>query len=221
MAFVDEITISAKAGDGGDGVVRWLHLKGKEFGGPSGGNGGRGGDVNIRGVRDLNILGRYRGQSKFKAKNGNDGSNTEMNGKEGDAITIDVPIGSRVVNVDTKQEWEVLAEEEITILKGGRGGVGNARFKSSINQYPTESTPGDAGEEGTFYIEVRLIADVGIVGLPNAGKSSLLNTLTKANAKVGSYQFTTLEPNLGVFHSYVLADIPGLIEGASEGKGLS
>lgn len=221
MAFVDEITVSARAGKGGDGVVRWLHLKGKEFGGPSGGDGGRGGDVIVRGVRDLAVLARYRGRPQFKAENGKDGAKKEMAGHAGTPVVIDVPIGSRIVNEETGDTWDVLEEgEEHVVFRGGTGGLGNARFKSSTNQYPDEATEGKPGEEGRLSVEVRLIADAGIIGLPNAGKSSLLNEFTKAKAKIGAYQFTTLEPNLGVFYGFVLADIPGLIEGASSGKGL-
>lgn len=221
MSFVDEIRISARAGRGGNGVVRWLHLKGKEFGGPSGGNGGKGGDVFVRGVRDLAILAGYRGRTDFNAENGASGGKNDMSGKDGAPMIITVPVGSRIMRIGTPADWEVLEDgEEHVILKGGRGGLGNAHFKSSTNQYPDEAQPGEPGEEGEFTIELRIIADAGLVGLPNAGKSSLLNALTKARAKVGTYQFTTLEPNLGVFHSFILADIPGLIEGAHEGKGL-
>lgn len=221
MSFVDEITLRAQAGKGGDGVVRWLHLKGKEFGGPSGGNGGKGGDVVVRGVRDLNILARYRGRPHFDAERGEDGFRNEMEGKNGKDEVIDLPVGSRIVNKETGASWEVLQEgEEIVILKGGKGGLGNAHFKSSVNQYPERTTKGAPGESGTFYVEVQLIADVGLVGQPNAGKSSLLNVLTNKQTKVASYAFTTLEPSLGVMFGYVIADIPGLIEGASEGRGL-
>lgn len=221
MAFVDEITITAKAGKGGDGVVRWLHLKGKEKGGPSGGDGGKGGDVVLKAVRDLNVLYRYRGAPQFKAENGQEGMKKEMHGANGKSVCINVPVGSKVTLKETGETFELLEEnEEIVALKGGAGGQGNVRFKSSTNQYPEESTPGEPGEEGSLLVEVQLIADVGLVGLPNAGKSSLLNTLTSAKSQIGAYPFTTLEPHLGVFHTYVIADIPGLIEGASEGKGL-
>lgn len=221
MAFVDEITLKAKAGKGGDGVVRWLHLKGKEFGGPSGGNGGKGGDVIVRAVRDLNILTGYRGHPMFKAENGEDGFRNEMEGKNGKDVYIDVPVGSRVVIEETDTSFEVLEEgDEVVVFKGGRGGLGNAHFKSSTNQYPEKATLGEVGEAGTISVEVQLIADAGFVGLPNAGKSSLLQTFTKKNVKVGAYAFTTLEPSLGALYGYVLADIPGLIEGAATGKGL-
>jgi GTP-binding protein len=221
MALVDEMTILARAGRGGDGVVRWLHLKGKEYSGPAGGNGGDGGSVYIRGVRDIALLSRYRGEKKFEAEAGHPGENRDKAGARGKSITIDLPVGSMVRNLSTGETYELMKEgEEVLVLKGGRGGAGNAVFKSSVNQTPTESLPGGAGEEAELHIELRLIADAGLVGLPNAGKTSLLNALTGASAKVGSYAFTTLDPNLGVLYGYVIADIPGLIEGASGGKGL-
>ncbi|HEV8666726.1 MAG TPA: GTPase [Candidatus Paceibacterota bacterium] len=221
MAFVDELTFDAAAGKGGDGVVRWLHEKGKEYSGPSGGNGGNGGNVYMRAVRDLNLLARYRGEKRFDAPSGADGENSNRHGKGGDDMTIDLPIGSLVRNTATGEQYELLEEgEKIMILKGGRGGAGNAAFKSSVNITPEESTPGALGESATFTIELRIIADAGLVGLPNAGKSSLLNALTNAAAKVAPYAFTTLDPNLGALYGYIIADIPGLIEGASEGKGL-
>lgn len=221
MSFVDEITITAKAGRGGDGVVRWSHTKEKAKAGPSGGDGGRGGDVVLRAVRDLNVLYRYRGAPQFKAENGESGSSKEMYGKAGSPVVINVPIGSLVTVEETGDTFELLEDgTEVAVFKGGQGGLGNVHFKSSTNQYPDKAIPGKPGEEGGLRIEVQLIADVGIIGLPNAGKSSLLNVLTSAKSRVGAYPFTTLEPHLGVFHTYVLADIPGLIEGASEGKGL-
>ncbi len=222
MAFVDELSIDARAGKGGDGVVRWLHLKGKEYSGPAGGNGGNGGDVYIRGVRDIALLGRYRGEKNFKAGDGDDGQSYSMDGKQGKDLIIDLPVGSVVENKTTGELFELLTEgEPKMILKGGRGGAGNVVFKSSVNTAPTECTPGAMGESAPLHIELRLIADAGFVGLPNAGKTSLLNALTNAAAKVGAYAFTTLDPNLGVLPGgYILADIPGLIEGASEGKGL-
>jgi GTP-binding protein len=221
MAFVDELTIAARAGRGGDGVVRWLHLKGKEYSGPAGGNGGDGGDVYIRGVRDINLLARYRGEKRFEAQPGNDGENRSKNGHRGRDIVVDLPIGSVVTNRETREVHELIAEgEQKLVLRGGRGGAGNAVFKSSVNRTPTEFTPGVPGEEAELHIELRLIADAGLVGLPNAGKTSLLNALTGASAKIGAYAFTTLDPNLGMLYGYVLADIPGLIEGAAGGKGL-
>jgi GTP-binding protein len=222
MAFVDELDIDASAGKGGDGVVRWLHLKGKEYSGPAGGNGGNGGDIFIRGVRDIALLGRYRGEKHFKADDGDDGHSYSMDGKQGKDLVIDLPVGSIVENEHTGEVFELLAEDEKKlVLKGGRGGAGNVAFKSSVNTAPMECTPGAAGEAAHLHIELRLFADAGFVGLPNAGKTSLLNALTHAHAKVGAYAFTTLDPNLGVIPGgYILADIPGLIEGASSGKGL-
>ena len=221
MAFTDQITIRAKAGKGGSGVVRWLHEYAREFGGPSGGDGGNGGNVVFRAVRDLNILASYRGRGAFRAEQGNDGGNKNMAGRNGDDAIIDVPVGAVVTRKSDGKTFEFLKEGEMQVLlSGGRGGAGNAHFKSSVNQYPTEAILGKEGEESAFAIELRLIADAGLIGLPNAGKSSLLNALTAARAKVGAYAFTTLEPNLGAYFGYVIADIPGLIEGAAEGKGL-
>ncbi|OGC87520.1 Obg family GTPase CgtA [Candidatus Adlerbacteria bacterium RIFCSPHIGHO2_02_FULL_54_18] len=221
MALVDELTILARAGRGGDGVVRWLHLKGKEYSGPAGGNGGNGGDIFVHAVRDISLLGRYRGEKKFEAESGHGGESYNRDGKAGKDLVIDLPVGSVVRNTATGEVHELLVEDEKKlILRGGRGGAGNAVFKSSVNTSPKESTPGLPGEEAELVIELRLIADAGLIGLPNAGKSSLLNALTGAAAKVGSYAFTTLDPNLGALYGFVLADIPGLIEGASEGKGL-
>ncbi len=221
MAFIDEIILVARAGNGGNGVVRFLHEKGKEFGGPAGGDGGNGGNIIFRGVRDIQVLSKYRGHGAFRATKGADGGNKEMAGKNGEDHIIDVPIGAVVTRKSTRESFEVLEEgQEVIALKGGRGGMGNAHFKSSTNQYPDQAVPGQIGEEGSFRVELRIIADVGLIGLPNAGKSSLLNAFTKANAKVGAYAFTTLEPSLGVFYGYIMADIPGLIEGAAEGRGL-
>ncbi len=221
MAFVDEITIMMESGDGGDGVVRWRHDKGKEFAGPSGGDGGNGGNVFVIGSRDLGLLFKYRHDKKFAAERGQDGGRDSLFGRNGDDFTLKLPIGSVVTLLDSGKVFEVLDEETpIQILTGGRGGIGNERFKSSVNRSPTQATPGKPGEKSMVHIELKLVVDVGFVGFPNAGKSSLLNELTNASAKVGAYQFTTLEPNLGAFYGFILADIPGLIEGASGGKGL-
>lgn len=221
MAFVDELTIHARAGRGGDGVVRWLHLKGKEYSGPAGGNGGRGGNVYVTAVRDVNILSRYTGEKLFAAQHGGPGENRSRHGANGEHITIELPVGSIVTNLSTGERFELLAEgEKIMILAGGRGGIGNEYFKGSTNTRPEESTPGEVGQEADFNIELSLVADLGLIGLPNAGKSSLLNALTGAHAKVGAYAFTTLDPNLGAFYGKVIADIPGLIEGAASGRGL-
>ena len=221
MALVDELRILARGGKGGNGVVRWMHLKGQEYSGPSGGNGGNGGDIYIRGVRDISLLGCYRGEKKFEAQSGRDGEASNCDGKGGSDLIIDLPVGSIVHNESTGEVHELLKEgDQKLVLKGGRGGAGNAVFKSSVNRSPMESTPGKEGEEAYLSIELRLIASAGLIGLPNAGKSSLLNALTGSSAKVGAYAFTTLDPNLGALYGFILADIPGLIEGASAGKGL-
>jgi len=221
MAFVDEITFHAKAGKGGDGVVRWLHEKGKEYMGPAGGNGGKGGDVYVEGVRDIGILNTYRNIKLFEAEAGGNGDKKSMDGKTGEDLILKLPVGSIVTNLDTEQSFELLKEgERVLVLKGGRYGLGNEHFKGSTNQRPEMTTDGRAGEEADFHIELRLLVDAGFAGFPNAGKSSLLNVLTNAKAKVAAYQFTTLEPNLGDLYGFILADIPGLIEGASEGRGL-
>lgn len=221
MAFVDELKIHMKAGNGGRGIVSWLHERGKEFGGPAGGDGGNGGSVKVKAGRDIGILAKYRHEKEFRAGNGEAGKSKSMHGGNGDDLEILLPIGSIVTNQKTGKTIELLKEGEIAvILKGGRGGYGNEHFKGSKNIRPYEWTPGKPGEEADFFIELRLVADAGLIGLPNAGKSSLLNELSNANAKVGSYQFTTLDPNLGDFYGYIIADIPGLIEGASKGRGL-
>jgi GTP-binding protein len=221
MAFIDEVEFHVKAGKGGSGVERWLHEKGKEFMGPAGGNGGKGGDVYVEGVRDIGILNSYRNTKLLEAQNGGDGDKKSMDGRNGDDLIIQLPIGSVVYNKDTEQSLELLKEgEKVLILKGGRYGLGNEHFKGSTNQRPLMTTEGRVGEEADFHIVLKLIVDAGFVGFPNAGKSSLLNALTNAKSKVANYQFTTLEPSLGEMHKFILADIPGLIEGASEGKGL-
>lgn len=219
--FIDEMTIHARAGKGGNGVVRWLHEKGKEFSGPSGGNGGKGGDLYVVGVRDIGLLAQYRHATEFAAENGSDGEKNNRHGKKGEDLYIKLPIGSIITNLETRRKIILTEDGQIEkILIGGRGGLGNQYFKSSRNISPTEFTEGTKGDESDLYIELELVADAGFVGLPNAGKSTLLNLLTNAKAKVGNFAFTTLEPNLGDFYGFILADIPGLIEGAAEGKGL-
>lgn len=221
MAFVDEIKIHAIAGHGGDGVVRWRHEKFIDKGGPNGGDGGRGGDVYAIAVRDPYKLAAYRHKKEFKAGRGEDGMGGSKHGSDGDRLSIEFPIGSIITNLTTGKTYEILNENDrILLLKGGVGGFGNEHYKSSTNTTPTKATKGKEGDEADFKIELRLFADIGLVGLPNAGKSSLLNAITNAQAKIGDYAFTTLDPNLGDFYGYIIADIPGLIEGASEGKGL-
>lgn len=219
--FVDELTITAKAGDGGDGVVRWRREKFVPLGGPAGGNGGNGGDVYIRAVRDLGLLSKYTGSNEFSAGNGSPGEKRSRYGKNGEDMYIDVPVGAVVTDTHRNHTYTLFNEHEVhKILKGGRGGLGNEHFKSSTNRSPEESTQGRRGEKGEFYIELSLIVDAGIIGLPNAGKSTIINALTNAQARVGAYPFTTTQPGLGELYGFVLADIPGLILGASEGKGL-
>ena len=222
MALVDEITFHAKGGNGGNGVVRWRHERAKEFSGAAGGNAGKGGDIYVQTVRDINILSRYNKIKHFEALNGQDGLNSGRHGKDGEDFTIELPIGSVVTNLKSGRVVELLEDGQASkILHGGRGGLGNEHFKASTNVRPEQATEGVKGEEADFRVELNLIADAGLIGLPNAGKSSLLNALTHAHAKVASYAFTTLDPNLGVLPGgYILADIPGLVEGASEGKGL-
>lgn len=219
--FIDEITLHLKAGRGGDGVVRWRHEKGKDSGGPSGGNGGKGGDIYAVAVRDIGILSSYRNIKVFEAGRGEDGFKDTKQGAEGGDIEIKFPIGSRITNTTTGHVVELMNDgEKVLLLKGGRGGLGNEHFKSSTNISPKQSTMGEDGEEADFYVELLLVVDLGLVGLPNAGKSSLLNTMTNAKSKVGDFPFTTLNPGLGMFYGLIIADIPGLIEGAAEGKGL-
>ncbi|MEX0877709.1 MAG: GTPase ObgE [Candidatus Spechtbacterales bacterium] len=219
--FVDEITIYAKAGDGGDGVVRWRHDKNTEYGGPTGGDGGKGGDVYVHAVRDVHLLSKYRTKKEFAAERGEDGDRNSLEGANGEDLDILLPVGSRITNTKTGGKISLDKEDDrFLLLKGGRGGRGNESFKSSKNRSPDKFTTGKSGEEGEFYIEVELIADVGLIGLPNAGKTSLLNELTRAAGKVGAYPFTTLEPALGECFGYIISDIPGLIEGAAQGKGL-
>jgi len=221
MAFIDEVKLQIKAGKGGDGVVRWRSEKFKPKAGPGGGDGGNGGDVYAEVIADLAYLEYYKHTKKFAAENGDSGSNLGKHGKNGEDLTLRFPRGTVLTNKTTGDVFE-LGEvgERVMILQGGRGGLGNEHFKSSTNTTPYEWTPGKQGGDGEFDVELRLYADVGFVGLPSAGKSTLLNILTNAKSKVGAYHFTTLDPHLGDLYGYILADIPGIIEGASDGKGL-
>lgn len=224
--FTDEATIEVKAGHGGVGGRHFLREKYKPWGGPSGGDGGAGGSVYVVAKHNLNSLTDFRFHREFFAPNGENGQRNKMAGKDGKDITIHVPCGTIIRDAKTKKVIFDITEEGIPVLlaKGGKGGLGNCHFTTSKRQAPTYAQPGLPGEEFTIELELKLIADMGIVGLPNAGKSTLLKVLTNAHPKIGAYPFTTLHPNLGILRIHerdvVLADIPGLIEGASKGVGL-
>ncbi|MCF8880155.1 GTPase ObgE [Hyphobacterium sp. SN044] len=227
MKFLDQAKIYIRSGNGGAGSVSFRREKYVEYGGPNGGDGGKGGDVWVESVENLNTLIDYRYQQHFKAKTGGHGEGSNRTGKDGDDITLKVPVGTQILDEDNE---EVLADLDkpgmrILLMEGGRGGKGNAHFKSSTNQAPRYSQPGEPGQERWIWLRLKLIADAGLVGLPNAGKSTFLAAASKANPKIAAYPFTTLHPNLGVVDlasdaRFVLADIPGLIEGAHEGAGI-
>ena len=215
--FVDEVAITLKAGHGGAGKVSFFPF----MGGPDGGNGGRGGDIYLTSTSDLFALAKFSHKKLWKAADGQTGRSNTKTGRDGDDIEIVVPQGSILTETTTSETIEILPNTYmLPICKGGKGGMGNHDLKSARNTTPEHAQHGLPGEEKTFDIVLKLIADFGFIGLPNAGKTSLLNELTKANAKVANYPFTTLEPNLGVYNQKIIADIPGLIEGASTGKGL-
>ncbi|MBU1130077.1 GTPase ObgE [Patescibacteria group bacterium] len=219
--LIDEVKIKVKAGDGGDGMMHFYHDRHRPKGGPDGGEGGRGGAIFFEGVDDITALKQFRFKKKFSAESGEKGGINQRTGKDGEDMIFKIPIGT-IVNYDNGTSVEIKEKGERTmIVKGGKGGKGNYAFRSSTNTTPKEFEGGEKKEWRSLFLQLKLIADVGLIGLPNAGKSSLLNELTKAKAKVASYPFTTLEPNLGVsVGGKVIADIPGLIEGASSGKGL-
>ncbi len=219
--LIDEVDIFIKAGDGGDGLVHFYHDKHRPKGGPDGGDGGAGGSVYFEAVSDISKLHQFRHQKKFQAQNGNQGGLNQRTGKNGQDLILQVPIGTLITyDNGTQIEMTQMGQKEL-IARGGRGGRGNYSYRSSTNQTPLEFDPGEIKPFRKLHLDLKLIADIGLIGLPNAGKTSLLNQLTSANAKVANYPFTTLEPNLGVSRgNLILADIPGLIEGASEGRGL-
>jgi GTP-binding protein len=225
--FFDEAVIRVKAGRGGNGCVAFRREKGVPFGGPSGGNGGRGGDVHIRAVKHLNTLVAFQHQALYVAENGRHGSGKDQQGRSGEDIVIDVPMGTVIREAKSGRVLGDLIEDEqsVCVAHGGRGGRGNAAFATSTNQAPRISEQGEPGQEFQLTLELKLIADVGLVGMPNAGKSTLLGAVSAAKPKTASYPFTTLHPSLGVVAldfttSFVMADLPGLIAGASQGAGL-
>ena len=227
MKFVDEAYIDISAGDGGNGCVSFRHEKYKEFGGPNGGDGGRGGHVFAVADPNLNTLVDYRYSRRHDAKRGEHGMGSDMFGAAGSDITLKMPVGTIITDVETGEVLYELLEpgEVITIAKGGDGGFGNLRFKSAINRAPRQKTPGWPGDKKNLKLELKVLADVGLLGMPNAGKSTFIAAVSNARPKIADYPFTTLHPNLGVVRvapeqSFVIADIPGLIEGASEGAGL-
>jgi len=226
MKFLDQAKIYIRSGDGGAGSVSFRREKFIEFGGPDGGNGGRGGDVVAECVDGLNTLIDYRYQQHFKAKTGGHGMGQNRSGASGADVVLKVPVGTQIFDEDNETLLADLTEvgQRVVLAKGGNGGFGNAHFKSSTNRAPRRANPGLPGEERTIWLRLKLIADAGLVGLPNAGKSTFLAAVTAAKPKIADYPFTTLHPQLGVVRAdareFVLADIPGLIEGAHEGTGL-
>ena len=226
MKFLDQVKIYIKAGNGGDGSPSFRREKFIEFGGPDGGDGGNGGSIILTSERNLNTLIDYRYQQHHKAQRGYNGAGQNRTGKSGEDLFLKVPIGTQVFEEDNKTLiFDFKKEgEQFVAASGGKGGLGNTRFKSSTNRAPKKITKGTKGEEFTIWLQLKTIADIGIIGLPNAGKSSLLAAITNANPKIANYKFTTLNPNLGVANyddkEVVLADIPGLVEGAHEGVGL-
>ena len=226
MKFLDEAKVYIRSGDGGAGCVSFRREKFVEFGGPDGGDGGRGGDVWVETVNGLNTLIDYRYQQHFKAKTGQHGMGRNRTGAGGADVTLKVPAGTQIFEEDNETLICDLTKvgERYRLAAGGNGGFGNARFKSSVNQAPRHANPGLEGEEKTIWLRLKLIADAGLVGLPNAGKSTFLASVTRARPKIAGYPFTTLHPNLGVAtvdsHEFIIADIPGLIEGAHEGVGI-
>lgn len=217
--LIDDVTIKIKAGDGGRGAVAFnTNLMSR---GPAGGDGGNGGNIYFEGVPDLGALSHFRHKKEVKTENGGRGRPQFCDGSDANDLVLNVPVGTVIHNLDNGSVQEIIKiGQKILLAQGGRGGKGNFKFRSPTNTTPTQFKEGTPGEGFTIRLELKLIADVGIIGLPNAGKSSLINELTRAQSKVANYPFTTLEPNLGVYYELILADIPGLIEGASAGKGL-
>jgi GTP-binding protein len=227
MKFVDEAEITVFAGNGGNGCISFRREKFIPLGGPDGGDGGAGGSVWLVADENLNTLIDFRHERQFRAQRGQNGMGREMYGKAGDDVEIRVPVGTEVINIATDEIIGDLTEHgaRLLVARGGKGGLGNVHFKSSLNRAPRKATPGTPGEERDLRLEMRLLADVGLLGFPNAGKSTFIRAVSSATPKVADYPFTTLHPNLGVvrveaYRSFVIADIPGIIEGAAEGAGL-
>lgn len=227
MKFVDEAAIRVEAGDGGNGCLSFRREKYVEFGGPDGGNGGAGGSVVLQADSNLNTLVDYRYERQFRAQRGEGGSGRNCTGASGDDLILKVPVGTTIIDEDTEEVLGDLVKEgeKFVVAKGGRGGLGNTCFKSSTNRAPRKTTPGTEGEKRNLRFELKVLADIGLLGMPNAGKSTLIRAVSAAKPKVADYPFTTLVPNLGVvkvdrLRSFVMADIPGLIEGAADGAGL-
>ncbi|MCB1741350.1 MAG: GTPase ObgE [Gammaproteobacteria bacterium] len=227
MRFVDEATVVVEAGKGGNGCLSFRREKYIPKGGPDGGNGGDGGDVLLVADSGLNTLVDFRYQRRFRARSGQPGAGKDCTGGNGDSLEVRVPVGTIVLDVDSRERLGELIEhgDRLVVARGGRGGLGNAHFKSSTNRAPRRTTPGTEGERRHLHLELKLLADVGLLGLPNAGKSTFIRAVSAARPKVADYPFTTLYPNLGVVRlgteaSFVVADVPGLIEGAAEGAGL-
>jgi GTP-binding protein len=226
MQFLDQVKIYLKSGDGGAGTASFRREKFIEFGGPNGGDGGRGGDIVLESVANLNTLIDYRYQQHFKAQNGRPGAGQNKTGADGHSIVLKVPVGTQVIDEDheTLLLDMVQPAQRVVFLRGGDGGFGNAHYKTSTNRAPRRKDDGWPGSERWVWLRLKLIADVGLIGLPNAGKSTFLSAVSRATPKIADYPFTTLKPQLGVAHvgdrEFVIADLPGLIEGASDGAGL-
>ena len=227
MKFIDEATIKIYAGDGGNGVATFRREKYEPMGGPSGGDGGRGGSIIIEADRNINTLVDYRYTRTFRAQRGENGRSAECYGAKGEDMILRVPVGTVISDKSSEQMLVDLSEhgQRAQMASGGKGGLGNVHFKSSLNRAPRQCTKGDPGEEYELYLELKVLADIGLLGMPNAGKSTFIRSVSAAKPKVADYPFTTLHPNLGVVRvdterSFVIADIPGIIEGAHEGKGL-
>lgn len=219
--LIDNVTLKVAAGDGGKGVATFRRDATTSQGGPDGGNGGNGGNVYFQGSANIYDLRRFRYSKTLLGQNGGDGTRHNGFGKNAGHITVLVPLGTRITNLDTGGSIEIVSEDKpVLIARGGTGGFGNYKFKSPTNRSPRNHEPGGHGQKVNLLLELRLIAEIGLIGLPNAGKSSLLAVLTNAKPVIGDYPFTTLEPNIGMFGKYPVADIPGLIEGASAGIGL-